>query len=249
MGALHEGHLALVREALGRAERVAVSIFVNPKQFGRGEDLSRYPRNEAADSEMLTRAGAHLIFAPSSATMYPKDFATTVIVAGPAAAGLEDAFRPQFYDGVATIVTKLLTSAECDFAMFGEKDYQQLLVVSQLVRDLNMPTAIVPVATVREADGLAMSSRNAYLSETQRKTAPLLHMALLEAAKSIKLGKSAGRACNGVRRRLEAAGFRVDYMEARNSATLAPVKSTREPMRVLAAGRLGKTRLIDNVPV
>lgn len=249
MGALHEGHLALVREGLTRADRVVVSIFVNPKQFGRGEDLSRYPRNEASDCDLLAKAGAHLIFAPSAQTMYPDGFATKVVVAGPAKAGLEDRFRPQFFEGVATIVSKLLISAECDFAMFGEKDYQQLKVVMQLVRDLNIATRIVPVATVREEDGLALSSRNAYLDKKQRAKAPLLHMTLLEASRSIRAGTGPPRAATAARRRLESAGFEVDYVAARHAETLAPVKSAGEPMRLLAAARLGKTRLIDNVPV
>jgi pantoate--beta-alanine ligase len=249
MGALHQGHSALVEQALSRAERVVVSIFVNPKQFGRGEDLSRYPRDEGADSRMLASLGADLIFAPSAETMYPGGFGTTVSVAGPAKAGLEDLIRPHFFDGVCTVVTKLLVAAECDFAMFGEKDYQQLKVVAQLVRDLNIPTEIIAVPTVRELDGLAMSSRNAYLNPAQRKIASGLHLALLETAKAIKSGKSPARAAGAAKRRLEALGFQVDYVAARHAETLAPVRSAGEPMRVLAAARLGKTRLIDNVPV
>jgi pantoate--beta-alanine ligase len=249
MGALHRGHLALVQEAFRRADKVAVSIFVNPKQFGRGEDLSRYPRNETADQEMLANAGVNLIFAPSPQTIYPPGFATTVTPAGPAKAGLEDKFRPQFFDGVATVVAKLLISAECDFAMFGEKDYQQLKLVGQLVRDLNIATEIIPVPTLREADGLAMSSRNFYLSSAQRSKAPGLNTALNEAAAAIRAGKNPARASATARRSLEAQGFRIDYLTARNAETLMPVKSASEPIRILAAVRLGKTRLIDNVPV
>jgi pantoate--beta-alanine ligase len=249
MGALHQGHLALVREAFCRADRVVVSIFVNPMQFGRGEDLSRYPRNEPADGKILADAGVNLIFAPSPQAMYPPGFATSVTLTGPAKAGLEDKFRPQFFDGVATIVAKLLISAECDFAMFGEKDYQQLKVVAQLVRDLNIATEIVPVPTLREACGLAMSSRNVYLDDQQRKKASELSSALFEAAKSIGAGKSPARASFAARRKLEASGFRVDYVTARNAQTLGAVKSTSEPIRILAAVRLGKIRLIDNVPV
>lgn len=249
MGALHPGHLALVDAAFRRASRVAVSIFINPTQFGRGEDLNRYPRNEAADSEMLEKAGVHLIFAPSPAEMYPPGFASTVVLGGAARAGLEDKFRPKFFDGVATVVAKLLISAECEFAMFGEKDYQQLKVVTQLVRDLNIPTEIVSVPTVREADGLALSSRNAYLSSPQRKKAAKLNLALAEAGKSIRSGMSPGRAASRARRELEASGFRVDYVETRNAETLLPPKLASEPLRVLAAARLGKIRLIDNVPV
>jgi pantoate--beta-alanine ligase len=249
MGALHQGHLALAAEAFSRASRVVASIFINPRQFGHGEDLERYPRNEASDREMLAKADVNLIFAPTPQLMYPPDFATTVALGGPAKAGLEDKFRPDFLDGVATVVAKLLIAAECDFAMFGEKDYQQLKVVTQLVRDLNIPTEIVPVATVREADGLAMSSRNAYLTASQRRKAPELCMALLEAAKSVRTGKSADRAAAAARRKLEGLGFEVDYVAARNAETLARVKSGAEPIRLLAAVRLGKTRLIDNVPV
>ncbi|HYM98602.1 MAG TPA: pantoate--beta-alanine ligase, partial [Aestuariivirgaceae bacterium] len=212
MGALHRGHLALVQEAFRRADKVAVSIFVNPKQFGRGEDLSRYPRNETADQEMLANAGVNLIFAPSPQTIYPPGFATTVTPAGPAKAGLEDKFRPQFFDGVATVVAKLLISAECDFAMFGEKDYQQLKLVGQLVRDLNIATEIIPVPTLREADGLAMSSRNFYLSSAQRSKAPGLNSALNEAAAAIRAGKNPARASAAARRSLEAQGFRIDYL-------------------------------------
>jgi pantoate--beta-alanine ligase len=249
MGALHPGHLALVREAFRNAQRVAVSIFLNPKQFGRGEDLSRYPRNEGADTEMLVKEGVHLVFAPAPQTMYPPNFATSIVPGGVAKTGLEEKFRPQFFEGVATVVTKLLIAADCDFAMFGEKDYQQLKVVTQLVRDLNIPTAIVPVVTVREPDGLAMSSRNAYLTPAQRRKAPGLSLALIETAKSIKSGTSPAKASAAARRRLVASGFKLDYVAVRNAETLAPVKTTAEPMRVLAAARLGRTRLIDNVPV
>jgi pantoate--beta-alanine ligase len=181
--------------------------------------------------------------------MYPPGFATIVTPAGPAKAGLEDKFRPQFFDGVATVVAKLLISAECDFAMFGEKDYQQLKVVGQLVRDLCIPTEIVPVPTLREDDGLAMSSRNVYLSPAQRGKASGLNTALNEAAASIRSGNNPARASAAARRKLEALGFRVDYLTARNAETLQPVKSSSEPIRILAAVRLGKTRLIDNVPV
>jgi pantoate--beta-alanine ligase len=249
MGALHRGHLALVAEAFRLAPRVVTSIFVNPRQFGRSEDLGRYPRNEAADREVLAQAGVNLIFAPTSSLMYPPEFATTVSLAGPAKAGLEDKFRPDFFTGVATVVAKLLIAAECNFAMFGEKDYQQLKVVTQLVRDLNMATEIAPVPTVREADGLAMSSRNAYLTASQRKKAPELSIALFEAAKAARLGVNLDRAAATARRKLEGYGFRVDYVVARNAATLAKVKSATEPIRFLAAVRLGRTRLIDNVPV
>jgi pantoate--beta-alanine ligase len=249
MGALHQGHLALVQEAFRHAGRVAVSIFVNPKQFARGEDLSRYPRNEDRDSRMVAEAGAHLIYAPAAAIMYPADFATTISVSGPARAGLEDSFRPHFFDGVATVVAKLLIPAECDYAMFGEKDYQQLKVVTQLVRDLSMGTRIIPMPTVREADGLAMSSRNAYLTLEQRRIAPQLHAALLAAAKSIRTGMEPADAVADAASSLTRLGFDVDYVSARNADSLTLIRSRDEPIRLLAAARLGSTRLIDNVAV
>jgi pantoate--beta-alanine ligase len=249
MGALHQGHLALVEEAFRHAGRVAMSIFVNPRQFGRGEDLSRYPRSEDRDGRMAAEAGAHLLYAPDASTMYAADFATTITLAGPAQAGLEDSFRPHFFDGVATVVAKLLIPAECDCAMFGEKDYQQLKVVTQLVRDLDMATRIVPVPTVREADGLAMSSRNAYLTADERRIAPHLHAALLAAAKSIRAGTEPADAAVDASRRLSGIGFRVDYVGARNADSLAPLRSRDEPIRLLAAAQLGNTRLIDNVAV
>jgi pantoate--beta-alanine ligase len=249
MGALHQGHLALVRAAFQRAERVAASIFVNPMQFGRSEDLGRYPRNETLDGKLLREAGVNLVFVPSAQAIYPPDFATTVTMAGPARAGLEDKFRPKFFDGVATIVAKLLIMAECDYAMFGEKDFQQLKVVTQLARDLNIPTEIVPVPAVREPDGLAMSSRNSYLSADQREMAPELSKTLFDAAKSIRAGVEVEHAAFTAARRLQALGFEVDYVEVRNADTLERIQSALEPMRILAAARLGSTRLIDNVPV
>ena len=249
MGALHPGHLALVTEAFRHADRVAASIFINPRQFGKREDLSRYPRNEAEDCAMLAKAGVTLIYAPASEAMYPPGFATSVTLAGPAKAGLEDKFRPGFFPGVATVVSKLLAVSEADFAMFGEKDYQQLKVVTQLARDLDLAAAIIAIPTVREADGLALSSRNAYLTASQRALAPQLHGALVEAAQAIGNGGPVSRAIASARRRLAKAGFRVDYVACRNADTLAPVKLPTEPMRLLAAAWLGRTRLIDNVPV
>jgi pantoate--beta-alanine ligase len=249
MGALHAGHLELVHAAFQRAERAAVSIFVNPMQFGRAEDLSRYPRDETADGHLLVRAGVNLVFAPALEDVYPPDFATVVSLAGPARVGLEDKFRPQFFDGVATVVAKLLILAECDYALFGEKDYQQLKVVMQMTRDLNIPTEIVPVPTVREQDGLAMSSRNAYLNADQREMAPELSKTLREAVKSIRSGTEFDQAAVTAARRLETLGFEVDYVEVRNADTLEPVRLPVEPMRILAAARLGATRLIDNMAV
>jgi pantoate--beta-alanine ligase len=249
MGALHQGHLALVMEAFRHAGRVAVSIFVNPRQFGPGEDLSRYPRDEDQDTRMLAEAGAHVIYAPAVEIMYPDDFVTTINLRGPAQAGLEDAFRPNFFDGVATVVAKLLIAAECDYAMFGEKDYQQLKVVTQLVRDLGLGTRIIPVATVREADGLAMSSRNAYLTIEARRIAPKLHATLVGAAKSIRAGTEPKDAEAEAVRALAVLGFEVDYVSARNAESLAPLRSRHESIRLLAAARLGSTRLIDNIAV
>lgn len=249
MGALHKGHLALVRAASRQAQRVAASIFVNPMQFGRTEDLTRYPRDEAADSRKLAEAGVNLVFAPAPEHVYPSDFATKVSLSGPARAGLEDKIRPQFFDGVATVVAKLLILAECDYAMFGEKDYQQLKVVTQLARDLHIATKIVAVPTVREPDGLAMSSRNSYLTADQREMAPELSKALIEAAKSIRSGVEIGQAALTAVRMLKTLGFEVDYVEVRNADTLQPVRSAVEPMRILAAARLGTTRLIDNMAV
>src|SRR4051794_28572552 len=168
MGALHEGHLTLVREGLNRAGRVVATIFVNPRQFGPSEDLTRYPRDEAGDLAKLAEAGAHLVFAPRPGEIYPEGFATLVSVGGPAKAGLEDKFRPHFFDGVATIVAKLFIETAADFAMFGEKDYQQFLTVKRMARDLDIPISVIGVPTVREESGLALSSRNQYLSRTER---------------------------------------------------------------------------------
>jgi pantoate--beta-alanine ligase len=249
MGALHPGHLALVTEAFRHADAVAASIFINPRQFGRHEDLSRYPRNEAEDCAKLAKAGVTLVYAPVPETMYPPGFTTTVTLAGPAKAGLEDKFRPGFLPGVATVVSKLLAVSEADFAMFGEKDYQQLKVVTQLARDLNLAADIIAVPTVREPDGLALSSRNAYLASRQRAAAPQLYSTLIEAARAIGSGEPVSRAMAAARRKLAKAGFRVDYVACRNAETLAAVKSPSEPMRLLAAAWLGKTRLIDNVAV
>ena len=249
MGALHEGHLTLVREGLKRAERAIVTIFVNPKQFGANEDLSRYPRDEDGDRAKLSEAGAHLIFAPRQGEIYPHEFATTVTVAGPAKAGLEDKFRPQFFNGVTTIVAKLFIETGADFAMFGEKDYQQLVTVSRMAKDLDLPIKVVGVPTVREADGLALSSRNAYLSKAERHQASAIYRILTAAAQKLREGEQPSRATAAARRALTTLGFRVDYVAARNTETLAALQHSDEPMRVLAAAWLGSTRLIDNVPV
>lgn len=249
MGALHEGHLALIRAAQARAEHTVVSIFVNPTQFAPNEDLRTYPRTEEADLAALTELGVDAIFAPSVDEMYPSGFATSVTLSGPAG-GLESDFRPHFFGGVATIVAKLLLACTPDCAIFGEKDYQQLLVIKRMVTDLAIPSAIIGHQTVREADGLALSSRNAYLSPAERLAAPGLHQFLKRAAVAIKAGASIDSALSAAKTDLNAAGFQIDYFDLRNADTLAPVVDPkREPTRLLAAARLGKTRLIDNISV
>jgi pantoate--beta-alanine ligase len=250
MGALHAGHLALVRLAQRRADRVIVSIFVNPTQFAPDEDLSTYPRTFAADAAGLAALKIDLIWAPSVETMYPSGFATRILPEGAALAGLEDAFRPHFFTGVATIVTKLLIQCEPDFAIFGEKDYQQLMVVTRLARDLALKTRIVGAPIVRETDGLALSSRNRYLSRDERVAAPVLHRVLAASAKEIGAGKPIESVLAGGRAAIMQAGFALDYLEARHAITLAPLPSPKgKPMRLLVAARIGKTRLIDNVAV
>jgi pantoate--beta-alanine ligase len=249
MGALHAGHLALVAEARRRADRTLVSIFVNPTQFGPAEDLASYPRDEAGDFAKLVAHGVDLVFAPDAAEMYPPGFDLVIRVGGPSA-GLESDVRPHFFAGVATVVAKLLTAALPDEAMFGEKDYQQLKVVEKLVRDLNLPVAIRACPTVREADGLALSSRNAYLTDEERRRAPALYAALGEAAAAIAAGCEPEAALAQARKRLAAAGFAIDYVELRDAQSLEPVSGlVGRPLRLLAAARLGSTRLIDNVGV
>jgi pantoate--beta-alanine ligase len=250
MGALHAGHLALVRLAQRRADRVAVSIFVNPSQFAPNEDLEAYPRTFAADVAALKDLKADLVWAPAVETMYPAGFATKIVPQGPAAAGLEDAFRPHFFAGVATVVGKLLIQCEPDIAVFGQKDYQQLKVVTHLVRDLGLKTRIVGAPVVREADGLALSSRNRYLSPRERAIAPVLYRTLAGCAAAIAAGQSVGEVLRKGRLAIRRAGFVLDYLEARNAETLAPLgPAGREPIRLLVAARLGTTRLIDNVAV
>lgn len=249
MGALHVGHVELAAQGLRRADRVVVTIFVNPAQFGPNEDLSKYPRDERADAAKLAEAGAHLIFAPEPGEIYPEGFCTTVTLAGPAKAGLEDRFRPHFFAGVATIVAKLFNQAGADYAMFGEKDFQQLKVVTRMARDLDIATDIIAVATVREPDGLAMSSRNGYLSTDERTTAPLVYRCLSEAAAAIRSGTPPVEAARQAQNELVAAGFKVDYVAARNAETLAELRKPGEPIRLLAAAWLTDTRLIDNVGV
>ena len=249
MGALHAGHLSLMRQARRHASRVVVSIFLNPKQFAPSEDLARYPRDEPGDLGKLGEAGVDFVFAPSVETVYPPGFATMVLVAGPALAGLEDKFRRDFLPGVATVVAKLLIGSACDFAMFGEKDYQQLLVVKAMVQDLLVPATVIGVPTLREADGLAMSSRNAYLSARERALAPALYHSIERAAQEIRLGVPFGKAVRRARISLTRRGFEVDYVSARNAELLDVPKSPIEPLRILAAAILGNTRLIDNIVV
>ncbi|WP_137388920.1 pantoate--beta-alanine ligase [Rhodoligotrophos defluvii] len=249
MGALHRGHLALVEEGLRRADQVAASIFVNPKQFAPTEDFDAYPRREADDLAKLKSAGAALAFVPGGGEMYAAGFATAIAVGGPATQGLEDRFRPHFFGGVATVVAKLLIQSQCDIALFGEKDYQQLLVVKQMVRDLDLPCRIIGCPTVREADGLALSSRNAYLTAEERRIAPMLHQQLQAVAGALRAGKAPGEAIEAAISVLITAGFSVDYLELRDAETLAPEPDPGRGSRLLVAARLGKTRLIDNIAV
>jgi pantoate--beta-alanine ligase len=250
MGALHAGHLALVRRARRRAERVIVSIFVNPTQFAPHEDLASYPRTFADDLAALARERVDLVWAPSVAVMYPDGFATRIAPEGAAKVGLEDAFRPHFFGGVATVVAKLFLQCRPDFAFFGEKDFQQLKVVTRLARDLDLRMRVIGLPTVREGDGLALSSRNAYLSEAERAVAPVLYRTLKTCAQGISAGSSVARVLAGGRKAIAAAGFALDYLEARNAETLAPLsKGGDEPIRLLVAARLGRTRLIDNIGV
>lgn len=250
MGALHEGHLSLCRIAAERAPFVVVSIFVNPAQFAPQEDLATYPRDEAADIAKLAASGTtHLVYAPSAGEMYPEGFATSVVPKG-AAEGLETDFRSHFFAGVATVVTKLFTQVAPDLAVFGEKDYQQLQVIKQLVRDLDLAVEIVPGPTLREADGLALSSRNAYLDARAGKIAGSLNVIMRETASAVAAGADLGAAQSQGRTALLNAGFdAVDYLAIRDAANLRPVEDRTRPLRILAAVRIGKTRLIDNMAV
>ncbi|MEI9422051.1 pantoate--beta-alanine ligase [Mesorhizobium sp. Cs1299R1N1] len=248
MGALHDGHLSLIKIALERADRCVVSIFVNPTQFAPSEDLDKYPRQLARDLDVLATAKADLAFTPDVSEMYPAGFATRISVGGPSA-GLETDFRPTFFDGVATVVAKLLLQAAPDVAIFGEKDYQQLCVVRQLCRDLDLPVEVIGAPTIRDAHGLAMSSRNAYLDEAELRIARQLNLILRKAAAALAAGAGQEETIANASRALIAAGFqKVDYVKARESLTLTPWRHDRAG-RVLAAAWLGKTRLIDNVEV
>ena len=250
MGALHAGHLALVRRARQRADRVVASIFVNPAQFAPHEDFASYPRTFEADIATLAAHRVDLVWAPTAETMYAPGFATAVQVKGPAAADLEDRFRPHFFGGVATVVAKLFSQCRPDFALFGEKDYQQLKTVTRLAADLDLKVKIIGVPTVREKDGLALSSRNVYLSEAERAAAPALYRVLKESAARIAAGDPIAKVMSEGWIAIEAAGFAVDYFEARHAETLGRVETLSDgPIRLLGAARLGKTRLIDNVAV
>jgi pantoate--beta-alanine ligase len=249
MGALHEGHLSLVRAAKERCDVVVATLFVNPRQFAPHEDFERYPRDEAGDARLLAGAGCDLLYAPERAAMYPEGFATNVIVSD-VSTPLEGEFRPHFFGGVATVVTKLLLQALPDAAFFGEKDYQQLQVIKRMTRDLDIPVEIVGCPTVREHDGLAMSSRNAYLSADERRIAARLNHVLHDAIKAVRAGESTAEAEAEAARHLTAAGFTdVDYVAIRDAETLAPIADLKRPARILAAAWLGKTRLIDNMAV
>ncbi len=250
MGALHEGHLELARQGRAKADIVIVTIFVNPTQFGPNEDFSAYPRTWDSDLEKLTGVGAHAVFHPSAPEMYPQGFATTVSVKG-VTETLEGVIRPGHFDGVATVVSKLLLQAQPHVALFGEKDFQQLAVIRQLVRDLDIPVEIIGVPIVRDENGLALSSRNAYLSAPQYKVATTLNKVLFAMDRQISDGKSFVEVQSWGKSQLTAAGFdAIDYLEIRDARTLQPVADkTDAPLRLLAAVRLGKTRLIDNIAV
>ena len=249
MGALHEGHMALVAEARKRGDKVAASIFVNPAQFGEGEDFGRYPRREEQDAHMLEEAGCDLLWLPSVADIYPAGFATRVRVGG-VSERWEGEARPAHFDGVATVVARLLLSVRPDVAVFGEKDFQQLAVVSRLVADLGLGVEIAGVPTVREPDGLALSSRNAYLSAQERQEALVLPRALEAARAAILSGTPVVEVLHEARAALRDGGFsRIDYFSLVDTATLEPLEEAYGDMRLIAAAVIGKTRLIDNLAV
>jgi pantoate--beta-alanine ligase len=249
MGALHAGHLALVEEAKRHAERVAATIFVNPLQFGANEDLGRYPRQEEKDADMLERVGCDLLWLPQPAELYPPGFATSVSVKG-LSDRWEGEARPGHFDGVATVVAKLLCAVRPDIAVFGEKDFQQLAVIRRMTQDLQLGVDILGMPTVRDADGLALSSRNAYLSADERQRALALPQALNEAAAAIRSGASVSETLATAVDRLKTAGFaKVDYVALVNPQTFEPLDKAEGPMRLIAAATIGTTRLIDNLPV
>ena len=249
MGALHSGHLALISEARKRADRVAASIFVNPAQFGEGEDFGRYPRREADDARMLEDAGCDLLWMPSVQDIYPAGFATKVRVGG-VSERWEGEARPGHFEGVATVVAKLLLAVRPDAALFGEKDFQQLAVIRRMVADLGIPVEVVGVPTVRETDGLALSSRNAYLSPDERARAVALPNALKAARDAIRDGSAVGAAVKSAKQSLVDAGFlRIDYLALVDAETLEPLDAPQGDMRLIAAAVIGTTRLIDNLAV
>jgi pantoate--beta-alanine ligase len=250
MGALHDGHVSLVRLAKQRARKVVVSIFVNPTQFAPTEDFGSYPRTWKADLAKLAAEGVDLVWNPDVKTMYPDGFASRIITDGPASVGLEDRFRPHFFGGVATVVGKLFTQCRPDVAIFGEKDFQQLRVVTRMAADLDLGVKVIGSKTVRERDGLAMSSRNVYLSPEERRAAPILFQAMKETARCLRAGEEVRSAQAAAIETIAAAGFSVDYFETRHAETLAQVTSRKDgPLRILVAARIGTTRLIDNIAV
>jgi pantoate--beta-alanine ligase len=243
MGALHSGHVSLVRQAQRRATKVIVSIFVNPAQFAPHEDFGAYPRTWKADVARLASERVDLIWSPDVKTMYPDGFASRILTDGPASVGLEDRFRPQFFGGVTTVVGKLFAQCRPDIALFGEKDFQQLKVVTRMARDLDLGVKVIGAPTVRERDGLALSSRNVYLS-------PALHRAMKQTAERLRAGYDIGSAMAGGARLITDAGFALDYFESRHAETLAPIASVKDgPIRILVAAVIGNTRLIDNMGV
>jgi pantoate--beta-alanine ligase len=250
MGALHDGHVSLVRLAKRRARKVVVSIFVNPTQFAPSEDFGSYPRTWKADVAKLAAEDVDLIWNPDVKTMYPDGYATRILTEGPATAGLEDRFRPHFFGGVSTVVGKLFAQCRPDFAIFGEKDFQQLRVVTRMAGDLDLGVKVIGSRTVRERDGLAMSSRNVYLSPEERRSAPILFRAMKESARRLRAGDGIKAAMAGGVEQITGAGFTVDYFEVRHAETLAPASSINDgPLRILVAAKIGKTRLIDNMAV
>jgi pantoate--beta-alanine ligase len=250
MGALHDGHVSLVRLAKRHAAKVIVSIFVNPAQFAPTEDFGSYPRTWKADLAKLAAEKVDLIWHPEVKAMYPDGFATRIVPEGPAAAGLEDRFRPHFFGGVATVVGKLFTQCRPDVAVFGEKDFQQLRVVTRMAADLDLGVKVIGSKTVRERDGLAMSSRNVYLSAEQRRAASELYRAMKASAARLKAGDAIAAAMAAGAEIITAAGFALDYFEVRHAQTLAEVASTDDgPLRILVAAKIGTTRLIDNIGV
>jgi pantoate--beta-alanine ligase len=250
MGALHDGHVSLVRLAKRRANKVIVSIFVNPTQFAPSEDFSSYPRTWKADVAKLAAENVDLIWNPDVKTMYPDGFATRIAPEGPATVGLEDRSRPHFFGGVATVVGKLFMQVRPDFAIFGEKDFQQLRVVRRMAGDLDLAVKVIGSKTVRERDGLAMSSRNVYLTPEQRGVATTLYRAMKQGAARLRAGDDIAAVIAGGAEMITAAGFVLDYFEVRHAETLAPMTAAKDgPARILVAAKLGTTRLIDNIAV